>query len=331
VAKNKQTPTEVLRALALDADEIVRMEVAENKQTPAEVLRSLALDVSAAVRWNVAQNKQTPAEVLRSLALDASAFVRRDAAMHEHTPAEVLRALALDADEQVRQNVAKNEQTPAEVLRTLALDVSAAVRWNVAKNKQTPTEVLRALALDADEIVRMAVAENKQMPAEVLRALALDTDKGVQWLANLALRHSVENEKRMERERWRDDLRKFAQVVPLSVEEQLDQIVSMEEAPDAVRQILLEVCAAEWDAPLIRDAFSENLSYEDYEHLLAPFLPAIALAKLAASPLWEVRCLIALHEQTPQETRQRLCQDGNRYVRALARATIAQITEQATD
>jgi hypothetical protein len=124
---------------------------------------------------------------------------------------------------------------------------------------------------------------------------------------------------------------RVAQIVPLSVEKQLDQIVSMEEAPDVVRQILLEVCAAEWDAPLVQDAFSEKTKHGDYEHLLVPFLPALALSKLSASPRWQVRCLITLHEQTPWETRQRLCQDGNRYVRALARAITDEITAQATD
>jgi hypothetical protein len=64
---------------------------------------------------------------------------------------------------------------------------------------------------------------------------------------------------------------------------------------------------------------------------MAPFLPPIALQKLAASCTWQVRYLVALHEHTPWETRQRLCQDGNRYVRAMARAKAAQSTEQRAD
>jgi hypothetical protein len=53
---------------------------------------------------------------------------------------------------------------------------------------------------------------------------------------------------------------------------------------------------------------------------MVPFLPPTVLQKLAARREWQVRYLVALHEQTPRETRQRLFQDGNCYVRAMARA-----------
>jgi hypothetical protein len=69
----------------------------------------------------------------------------------------------------------------------------------------------------------------------------------------------------------------------------------------------------------------------NYQRIMAPFMPTVALQKLATSSRWEVRYLVALLETTPWETRQRLCQDGNRYVRAMARATAAQITAQETD
>ncbi|HET8843932.1 MAG TPA: hypothetical protein VFN35_20880, partial [Ktedonobacteraceae bacterium] len=59
---------------------------------------------------------------------------------------------------------------------------------------------------------------------------------------------------------------------------------------------------------------------ENCQLFLAPSLPPVVLQKLAISLSWEVRYLVALHPQTPREARQRLCQDGNRYVRAMARA-----------
>ena len=52
-------------------------------------------------------------------------------------------------------------------------------------------------------------------------------------------------------------------------------------------------------------------------HIMTPFLPEIALQKLATAPRWEVRYLVALRSQTSWETRQSLLQDGNRYVRAM--------------
>lgn len=50
------------------------------------------------------------------------------------------------------------------------------------------------------------------------------------------------------------------------------------------------------------------------------FPPELALQKLATAPRWEVSYLVVLHSPTSWETRQSLLQDGNRYVRAMARA-----------
>lgn len=92
---------------------------------------------------------------------------------------------------------------------------------------------------------------------------------------------------------------------------------------EAVQTLLFSALAAEWNSLAIRNAFARanQEGYAGgYRPLLAPFLPSIVLQKLAASPYWKMRYLIALHEQTSWETRQCLCQDGNRYVRAVARA-----------
>jgi hypothetical protein len=64
------------------------------------------------------------------------------------------------------------------------------------------------------------------------------------------------------------------------------------------------------------------------QRIVVPFMPAIALQRLAASPHWEARYLVALHEQTSWETRRQLCQDGNRYVRAMAQAKAKMMPEQ---
>jgi hypothetical protein len=68
VAKNPNTPVEVLKELAKDEDYRVRQEVARNPNTPAEVLKELAKDINYKVRREVARNPNTPGEILLDLA-----------------------------------------------------------------------------------------------------------------------------------------------------------------------------------------------------------------------------------------------------------------------
>ena len=63
VAKNPNTPIEILKDLATDDDYYVRWEVAENPNTPVETLKVLATDKNGGVRWGVAYNPSTPIEI----------------------------------------------------------------------------------------------------------------------------------------------------------------------------------------------------------------------------------------------------------------------------
>ena len=53
LAKNPNTPSEVLKVLATDKDEYVRREVAVNSSTPEDALKVLANDEDVSVRQSV--------------------------------------------------------------------------------------------------------------------------------------------------------------------------------------------------------------------------------------------------------------------------------------
>jgi hypothetical protein len=119
--------------------------------------------------------------------------------------------------------------------------------------------------------------------------------------------------------------------------QQLGKVASLD-LPERVGQTIIATLADDWDATKIRRAFAVprtallevfRLKRQNNRCILASFMPPIALEKLATSPQWEVRYLVALHDQTRLETRQRLCQDGNRYVRAMARAKAGMLGESA--
>ena len=188
VAKNPNTPVDILMRLAEDEDGNVRYEVAYNPNTPAEALRRLADDEDSRVKREVASNPKTPIEALRKLAGDENYNVRYEVARNSRTPAEALKYLAEDEDKYLREEVAYHPNTPAEALKYLAEDEDDDVSWGAIQNPNTPVDILRKLADDEDWLVRKGVARNPNTPFDILRKLAKDKDWNVRGFAERQLR-----------------------------------------------------------------------------------------------------------------------------------------------
>lgn len=350
VAWNPETSADVLQMLALDdEDEWVRETAAGNEHLPAEILRTLARDEAWRVRIAVASQVQVSVDLLHSLAQDKVAAVRQTVASHLQTPAEILQTLTQDHDERVRARVAAHPLTPVEILRTLARDLHKEVRTQIAAHPRTPVETLRVLAQDASAEVRRAVPMSEQTPMELLQTLAEDHDTTVRWMANLMQRLESECEELCQEQAWREGCRRLLPderyhrwIGDLPVETQLVRVANLN-VSDSLRQNVLAILAADWDTTKIRSAFAVRVDKDDafyeafrdrrayYHHLGAAFMPPVALQKLALSAQWEIRYLVAFHPLTPQDTRQRLSQDGNRYVRAIAQACLHRINHQGRE
>jgi hypothetical protein len=82
LARNPNTPPEVLKVLANDVYSRVRYEVAQNPNTPQETLKVLATDEYSSVRWGVARNPNTSPETLKVLATDEYSSVRCEVAQN---------------------------------------------------------------------------------------------------------------------------------------------------------------------------------------------------------------------------------------------------------
>ena len=89
VAKNPNTPSELLIKFAEDKSWIMREVVAANPNTPGDVLSILAKDSEYTVRLEVAENPNTPKEILPILAKDSNASVRYFVKSNVNTPIEV--------------------------------------------------------------------------------------------------------------------------------------------------------------------------------------------------------------------------------------------------
>lgn len=108
IAKDINTPEDVLAILAKNDDSEVRWSVAENLSTPQEVLKFLSTDRNENVRWIVSENPNTPQDILVSLAEDTNADVRWGVANNPNTPREILRRLSEDNEQNVRASAIKN-------------------------------------------------------------------------------------------------------------------------------------------------------------------------------------------------------------------------------
>lgn len=340
IASHRLMPVEVLSTLARDHDANVRSAVARNERTPDEVLQTLAQDETWYVCMYVAARAQTPGETLQALAHNQDEQVRYAVAANPLTSVEVLETLAHDPEAEVRSAVAAHARTPAEVLEALARDREIIVRRAVAWNVRTSVEILRTLARDQEAAVRSSVARNERTPTEVLEALAHDQEITVRWLANLVQWLLDEIEEPLGRQGLSEKLSLLlldsingGRVVEEPIGQQLEWVAELE-LPDSMRQMILTPLVALWDTTSVLRAFEvfnmssaeiRRIKREDYRRILANFMPGEALQKLAGSPSWEVRYLVALHAKTPLETKQALTQDGNRYVRAMAKASIANL------
>ncbi|HET8846507.1 MAG TPA: hypothetical protein VFN35_33900 [Ktedonobacteraceae bacterium] len=358
VAWNEQTPSEVLHMLAKDEDSYVRFAVARNERTWPETLKILAQDADKDVRGAVAENEQTPLETLKAMAKDKDPHVRTTVAWSEHISPEVVSELVKDENNMVRAGAVWNKLIPQGMLRALAQDPQESVREAVAWNKLTPPDVLGILGRDVQDTVREAVARNPQTPGEVLAMLAQDSacrirdvvawnpclsseiramlaqqdpDPHVRWSGTL-ISGLIASGESMERigQWWDECLWAYVEARQVYVAEQLKRIFQLTPS-NAMRRTILALLALRWDTPALQETsrvFTIDAGALDHPWralarlLLVPCLPSLALQKLATSSSWEVRYLVALHEQTPWETRQQLSQDGNRYVRAMARACL---------
>ena len=77
VAQNRTIPSEIMRILAAQGDEVVRSILAEKRRLPPDLFDLFSKDPSSLVRKKVAANKKTSIDIVRSLVDDVDEEVAR--------------------------------------------------------------------------------------------------------------------------------------------------------------------------------------------------------------------------------------------------------------
>lgn len=169
LAKNPNSPPDVLYSLKDDDHSPVLWKLGSNPNSPRELLNALGTNQSSDVRSGVAGNPNIPPEVLRVLLEDKVSGVRKALAQNPNVPDEAFAALARDADESVRAAVATNPGTPLDILRNLEL--SGAVREALVRNPHTPSDVINKLASDENVLFLEKVVGHPNVPEETILAI----------------------------------------------------------------------------------------------------------------------------------------------------------------
>ena len=326
VAFNLESPGSVLQHLAESEDWRIAMAVARHPNTPAIALSQLAKHYDAQVRMVVARNPKTPLNVLEELLEDKEKDVREAAsanlnqiASNSNAPGSILEQL----------KAATNPESQ-EVLRELATSKWVPIREAIARHLNTPTHVLEQLATDKNNAIRTCVAQNPNTPASLLEQLAADKDGDVVIAVAGNLNTSMRLLEQLVLKGMRN--RQISGIYRLSTDRNPNAPACLLEqlAQKGIRNKHIEAAAKNLILQHPDSAFVFVQEYiESFEPsfsrllvLLHPLAPSSLLEKNFRSSSWLERYAIAQNPNTPSHIRQRLVQDGNRIVRATARANL---------
>jgi hypothetical protein len=237
------------------------------------------------------------------------------------------------------QLVAKNPSTPPELLRKLANSSHVTTRKNVTANPNTPIEVLLKLGVEFPKqlldnpIFHLVLLENptlvNEMPISTLMSLLKLEKVPVLLLEQAALNRvwEVQSAVAMNPQTPREVLEKLVENQNAQVAEVLLAVAMNPQTPREILEKLVEnqnAQVVEAARLHVNWAGEMTLSWDDQVSflLLHPKISHRVMAENSHSIAWLERYAIAQHPNTPLETLKTLAVDGNRIVRAVAKASL---------
>jgi SEFIR domain/NACHT domain len=167
VAGNPNTPVITLEKLAHETiSPQVRKYVAKNLNTPANVLELFIADNDIDVRKATASNPHALTDTLERLSKDENSDVRRAIASNPNTPAIALEKLAKDDNETVRQFAAENLNMPPNTLEQFVQGKAPELCRGAAWNSNTPAHALEKLAQNESLDIRKITLGNSNYTPE---------------------------------------------------------------------------------------------------------------------------------------------------------------------
>jgi hypothetical protein len=329
VALNPNTSEIALASLARDASRDVRAMVARNPSTPEALLDELARDSRSHVRVSLARNPACPQRLLRRLLQDSDGDVH-NAALRRIDPATL--GVSLDAalaDERLRAILAANQLLPTALLTTLAQRLDPAINrldyalaQALAGNPATPAEALDLLARIPNKETQALVAHHPHTTPATLAWLCANVRGNAAMSLNLARNPATSNQA----------LEDLAETDALAVTQALIAQVNLTPTGcDRFYRRLLRYHLRSQGPPFAPESYgaSKPQVAPDTNRFLclvamaSPLLEEADYAHGVVSPVWSERYMLALNPVAPRALVEALTHDGNRYVRAAARMSLA--------
>jgi hypothetical protein len=160
IARNPACPEALLRKLAAEGDERLRVAVAFNPTAPRDLVREVfAGDRAHVLAWWPQRSLRGDA-VMQALARDP------------RCPLAVREELLALGNRAIRILLAANPATPGSMLRELARTTDHDLLFRVASHPRTPADVLGRIADVEVGLLRTAVARHPATPRDILQRLA---------------------------------------------------------------------------------------------------------------------------------------------------------------
>ncbi|MFI0454505.1 hypothetical protein [Actinomadura sp. 6N118] len=157
----------IMRQCATSAHPALRRSAAYCPHLPADLVQALAMDDDFLVRLFLAENHPDPpgALLLRTV-LEFDGYTRAKMLRHPNFPSTGLCRFAISSDPRERALVTMDPHAPAETIDKLSHDPDLEVRRTAAADARLPTP--RLLELLADNETAQAAASNPTLPAEAM-------------------------------------------------------------------------------------------------------------------------------------------------------------------
>lgn len=335
-----------------EQDILVRKTIAENLNTPLYILENLVND-QYEVLTALVTNPNMPIEMVKQIVWNRLInFIPRNLvdvyydcflAKRSDTSANIMEQLAAHQNRNVRRCVAENPNTPINLLAQLARDEEFEVRRAVAYNINTPENILGELAQDQSASIQQAISERltyTQRKREIYlpdaQSLTQRERECLETLIRygLSIGHLVARElttpKRILDYLARNNVLQAVAINPNTSVETLERLAQEDYAE--VREAAIKNLAMRNpdNLPTVLESFAQS-SQPSFNRLIVffhPQAPAPLLAKNSRSLSWLERYAIATNRNTPVAICQRLIQDGNRVVRAAAKANLKERSQQ---
>ena len=175
IARNKNTPAEILEYLSKNESVEVRKKVACNPSTSVHVIEYLSDDSASEVRRSLALNPSTPSSILEKLSQDNDIAVATSTAWHPQTSASILEKFAKLKDIPIKLALAEHPNTPLNILLNLLKQKDVKIRKKLTFHSQQYPEIREALLKDSEGEVRISIFKCVDLSSETLEQLVNQT------------------------------------------------------------------------------------------------------------------------------------------------------------